>query len=95
MYAAIRRDEGAAAIAEVLVQESRALTAALGAIPGFISHAVIETDDGALVGMTICEDQAGLAAIDRLFGEWLASHVPEHPPSPRVTVGEVIVQKGL
>lgn len=95
MHAAIRRDEGAAAVAEALVRESRALAATVGAVPGFISHAVIETDDGALVSVCICEDAAGLAALDRLFDEWLAAHLPATPVAPHMTSGEVILQKGL
>lgn len=96
MYAAIRRDEGAASLADAIVRAGRALTIAAGEVPGFIAHAVIETSDGALVSVCICEDAAAVESVDRLLTNWLADqrgYAPARPP--QLTIGEVIVQKGL
>jgi hypothetical protein len=96
VYASIRRDEGAASAMTEGVGASRGLLAALGGIPGFISCAVIDAGDGALLSIGICEDEASLADVNRLLTGWLATHLtppPQRPP--RITTGEVVLQKGL
>jgi hypothetical protein len=96
MYASIRRDEGAASAIEEEVGASRGLMAALDGIPGFISCAVLDAGDGALLSIGICEDPASLEDVNRLLAGWLAAH-PTTPPRrpPRITTGEIIFQKGL
>jgi hypothetical protein len=91
----IRRDAGAAAVPETLMRAGRSLTAEMGNVPGFVSHAAFMTEDGALVSISICEDAAGLEAIGSLLGGWLSVNMPEARQQPDVVAGEIIMQRGL
>jgi hypothetical protein len=96
MHASIRHDLGSGWTVEETVRAGRALTAALGRVPGFISCALVETGDGGLTSICICEDQTGLEEARTLLADWLATAlVPADGSPPRVITGEVIVQKGL
>ena len=96
MRAMIRRDEGAAAVVDPLIRDARALSAAAGRVSGFIVHTILQTDDGALISVSICEDQVGLTELDQLFTTWLVGQAAVSArPAPRVISGDVILQKGL
>lgn len=95
MHAMIRRDAGAVADTEALMRAGRALTAEMGNVPGFVSHAAFTTEDGALVSISICEDAAGLEAIGSLLSGWLLANIPGRPQQPDVVSGEIIMQRGL
>ncbi len=96
MYAAIRRDIRATRTADDLVRAARALSAAFGQIPGFISWVLLESGDDALVSVSVCEDAAGLDHAGRLLTEWLdGQRVTPADRQPEIITGEVILQKGL
>jgi hypothetical protein len=95
MRAMIRRDAGAATVRETLMRAGRALTAEMRDVPGFVSHAAFTTEDGALVSVSICEDAAGLEAVESLLADWLSLNVPAVRQRPEVVTGEIIMQGGL
>jgi hypothetical protein len=96
MYATVRRDDRAVPAACEPAQAGRALTAALGHVPGFISCVLLDVGDGTLVSIVICEDPAGLEEAGRLLNDWLAAHFVVASDRPaQIIAGEVIVQKGL
>lgn len=96
MYAAIRHDVDASWTVEETVRAGRSLTAAFGDVAGFISYALLDTGDGGLVSITICEDQAALKEAHQVLNLWLAGHLAPSPGNPATVItGEVIVQRGL
>jgi hypothetical protein len=57
---------------------------------------VLDAGDGTLLSIGICEDRASLEDANRLLAGWLAAHfAPPADRPPRITTGEVILQKGL
>jgi len=97
VYATILRCGGAGS-ADGAVRAGRPLTAALGGVPGFVSLALLDAGQAGLVlvAVLVCEDEADLAAADRLVVRWAAEHL-DGPLShaAEVAIGEVIVQRGL
>jgi hypothetical protein len=74
----------------------RQLAFALAKVPGFVSYALLETADGVLASVSICETPGSLAEANRVLADWEAESLAlpaQRPPS--VSTGEVIMQLGL
>jgi hypothetical protein len=96
LYAMIRHDADAAWSVDETARAGRLLTAALSKVEGFVSCALVDTGDGGLVSIAICEDTAGLDAARRLLEGWLEAHLAPSTHHLTTTVaGDVIVQCGL
>jgi hypothetical protein len=96
MFATIRHDPDATWAADELARAGRSLTAALGDVAGFISCALLDTGDGGLVSIAICEDRVGLEEARQILDRWLSAHLAPAPGDPGTVIsGEVIVQRGL
>ncbi len=96
MHALIRHDADLSRSVDETVRAGRTLSAALGDVAGFISCALLDTGDGGLVSIAICDGPAGLDEALRLLDAWLADHLAPTPAHPTTVItGEVIVQRGL
>jgi hypothetical protein len=74
----------------------RGLTWVLGQAPGFIAYVVLATGDRVLTAVSVFETQAELEGADRLVARWVAQHLATAlPHPPRVTTGDVIIQRGM
>jgi hypothetical protein len=96
MHATICRYEPIGGPIDEVMRAGRGLTWVLGQAPGFIAYVVLDTGDGALTSVSVFETQAELEGADRLVARWLAEHLATAlPHPPRVTTGEVIIQRGM
>jgi hypothetical protein len=96
MHATVRRYEGTPRSPEEFRRSGRRLAPTLAKVPGFVSYALLETVDGVLASVSICETPASLAEANRVLAGWEAESLalPAHR-SPAVSTGEVIMQLGL
>lgn len=96
MHATIRHYAPGAGSGEDRVQAWRALATVLSGEAGFISCAVLATDDGGLAAISIFDDAATLAVADRRVEDWLAARASGLARQlAQVTTGEVVAQRGL
>ena len=96
LYATIGRYAGVTASIDAVMRAGRQLAFALSAAPGFVSYAVLDAGDGALVSVTVFDDRTSLEAADQLIVRWVAEHLAALLPClTEVIAGEVIVQRGM
>lgn len=96
LHATICRYDGVAGSIDEVMRAGRQLASALSQTPGFVSYAVLDVGDGALVSVTVFDDPTNLAAADQLIDRWVAEHLAAVlPRPPEVVGGEVIVQRGM
>lgn len=98
MYASIQRYDNVTALPDELMPAGRRHAAALQRVPGFVAYLLLDAGDGQLMAVSLFEDEADLLAAERVpaLDEWLqAERTPPAAGQPRVTRGEVVVQKGL
>jgi heme-degrading monooxygenase HmoA len=96
MYATIRRYPHPAGAPDELLRACRQLAAALSRAPGFVAYVLLEAGDGGLAAAGIFESRADWAAAEGLLARWEAEQgAALLPRPPRITGGEVVVQRGL
>ena len=96
MHATIARYGCETGATDEVVRAGRILAAALSKVPGFVSYALLDLGDGALISISIFEEQTELEAAVRLVGAWEVEQMEAVLPAriPLFT-GEVVVQKGM
>jgi hypothetical protein len=96
MHVTIRHYAPGAGSGEDRVHAWRVLATMLSGEAGFISCAVVETDNGGLAAVSLFDDVASLMAADRRLDDWLAEHGGDLALRlVQVTSGEVVAQRGL
>jgi hypothetical protein len=96
MYATIRRFPRIAGSPEDVTRAGRELAAVLCKVPGFVSYAVLEADDGGCTAVSVFESRADLDAADRLATQWIAEHAAGlWPDAPQIASGEIVAQRGI
>jgi hypothetical protein len=96
MHAAICCYENVVGPIDEVTRAGRALTALLSQAPGFISYAVLDSGCAALTSISVFETQAELEQGNRMVARWVAEHLAVAlPHPPRITSGEVILQRGI
>ena len=96
MHATIACYAGGPGATDEVVRAGRQLATALSKTPGFVSYALLDSGDGALVSICVFEQQTELEAADRLVGTWVLEQLGALlPAGPQVFTGEVVVQKGM
>lgn len=97
MYVAIRCYGNVSGSSDAAAQDGRELAAILGKTPGFVSFALLESDDGTFVSVSFFETQEALDGADHLIDRWASSGEGRRKliPTARFTRGEVIAQRGI
>jgi hypothetical protein len=96
MHAKIERYDLATAPPDAVITTGRRLAARLNGVRGFVAYLLLDAGDGAFVGVSIFEDEAGLAEDTALLGHSPTQQDGMLSPRPtRIVSGEVVVQKGL
>jgi hypothetical protein len=97
MYVAIRRYGNVAETSDAAAQDGRELSVILSKAPGFISFALMESDDGAFVSVSFFETEEALDGADQLIDRWavLGEGRRKLVPTARLTRGEVVAQRGV
>jgi hypothetical protein len=92
MYAVVRRYADASALADALVQHLEEVRSILIGVPGFKAYHALRTEDGGVVTMTVCEDQAGTQESSRRAAEWVRGNLTGISlPPPEITEGEAFL----
>ena len=93
MYAVVRRYTNASQLSDALVQHLDEIRTILSGVPGFKAYHALRTEDGGLVTMTVCEDQAGTQESSRRAAEWVRQNLTGAAmAAPEITEGEAFLQ---
>ena len=96
MYAMLRRHDGAPGSTEDLIREGRRLAGILSRESGFVAHVILEAREGGFASISIFDDAATLANAVGLIERWTETNLLDRLGGPvHVTIGEVVVQRGL
>jgi hypothetical protein len=96
MHARIQRFDDVAAMTDEVIPAGRRVAARLNRVPGFVAYLLLDAGDGVFVGVSVFEDEAGLAADTSLSPQWPVEQDSSIAPGQvHVMSGEVVVQKGL
>ena len=96
MHATICRYTPIVGSIEEVMRAGRGLSWVLGQASGFVAYVVLDTGDGALASVSVFETPAEREDANQLAARWVATHLATVlPQPPRVSTGEVIIQKGL
>ena len=92
MYAVVRRYTGASELADALVQHLEEVRGILTDVPGFKAYHALRAQDGSVVTMTVCEDQAGTQESSRRAAEWVRGNLAGLSLAPpEITEGEAFL----
>lgn len=93
MHAVIRSYSGAGAKAlfDVLEQNKAEVEKHLRTARGFVSYALVRTDDGGFT-VTICNDKSGTDESVQKAKEWVQKNAGNiGAPAPKITEGAVVI----
>ena len=95
MYASVRRYKTDPGSADELVRRvDEGFVPIVTKEPGFVAYHVLDAGDGALVSISVFEDQAGAEESDRMAADWVGENLTSLlPNAPEITAGEVRVHR--
>ena len=93
MYTVIRQYTGND-LRSVIAQNEGSLREMMSAIPGFRGYYMVQSGNGELATITVCEDKAGTEESNRRAAEWVKQHVPSSAnlSKPKIMEGETILE---
>ena len=92
MHASIRRYKSSD-VAEAGRRASEGFVPIASDMPGVSAWYLVDTGDGTLTTITLCDDAAAADASVKAAGEWVRDNIPDLVQgSPEVTNGEVLAQ---
>lgn len=78
-------------LADALAARADDIRAVIGEVPGFHAYYLVKTGEGT-VSVTVCDDEAGTAASNRVAAEWIAANMSGlGVAAPSVAAGEVLI----
>jgi hypothetical protein len=90
MYATFRVYSDAAGLADAVAENRAEIVEAFREIDGFRSYHIVKTGPASAASVTICDDQAGAEATNRVARDWIAANLGNLSiGAPEVHVGEV------
>jgi hypothetical protein len=97
MYATIRRYESIdqSRIGELTTKVDQSLVPRLSKLSGFAGYHLVEAGDGVLSSISFFDTSAQADESTRVVADWVRGEKLEKalPNQPKITVGEVVVQK--
>jgi hypothetical protein len=97
MYATIRRYEAIdqARASELVKKADETLAPSLSELPGFSGYFLIDAGNGVMSSISCFDTSAQADESTRLASNWVREHKLEKalPNPPKITSGEVVVQK--
>jgi hypothetical protein len=96
MHVALHRFEGVYGADEEIIRAANQLASVLSRREGFVSFALLDVGERAGVSITIFETQSELAEADECLDSWVVEHLAGWLSGPpKITTGEVVVQRGM
>ena len=96
LHATICCYDGVIGPIDEVMDVGRELATALSQASGFVSYALLDGGNGAIVSIYVFEDRTDLDAAEQIVGELKGHQRAEMLSNPtEVITGEVIVQRGM
>ncbi len=90
MYATIRIYSEAEGLADAVAANRAEILGLFGEISGFRSYYIVKTGPVSATSITVCDDQAGAEATNRVARDWITANLANLSISaPDVHLGEV------
>lgn len=90
MYATIRIYSEAEGLADAVAANKDEIVGLFREIDGFRGYHIVKTGPVSATSITVCDDQAGVEATNRIARDWIAANLANLSISaPDVHVGEV------
>ena len=95
MYASIRRYKvESKSVGEVFRQANEGFVPSISKVPGFVGYYGVDAGNGALVTISLFNNQTGAKESERLAAEWVGKNISHLIPAPpEITTGEVGMHK--
>ena len=92
MYATIRVYPGKSELAAELRRNQESVKSTMSAVPGFHAYYFVDTPDGGGASITVCDDQAGAEASNKVAADWIRANLPGLSIAPpAISAGEVVL----
>ena len=71
MYVVVRRYVGASKLIDAMVERQSDVKELISAVPGFRAYYAVNTGNGGVATITVCDDEAGTSESSRRAAEWV------------------------
>jgi hypothetical protein len=88
MYVVVRRYAGATKLVDAMVERQSEVKELISSVPGFKAYYAVNTGNGGVTTITVCDDQAGTSESSRRAAEWVRNNVSG------VTIGPPEISEG-
>jgi hypothetical protein len=80
-----------ASLADALAARADDIRAVIGEVDGFRAYYLVKGDQGT-ISITVCDDEAGTSASNRVAAEWLRENLPDLAVgAPNIAAGDVVI----
>jgi hypothetical protein len=82
MYVVVRRYVGASKLIDDTLERQSDVKELLSSVPGFRAYYGVNTGDGGVTTITVCDDEAGTSESSRRAAEWVRNNVSDLTIAP-------------
>jgi hypothetical protein len=82
MYVVVRRYVGASKLIDDTLERQSDVKELLSSVPGFRAYYGVNTGNGGVTTITVCDDQAGTSESSRRAAEWVRNNVSDLTIAP-------------
>ena len=82
MYVVVRRYVGASKLIDDTLERQSDVRELLSSVPGFRAYYGVNTGNGGVTTITVCDDQAGTSESSRRAAEWVRNNVSDLTIAP-------------
>jgi hypothetical protein len=80
-----------ATLADALAGRADEIRTVIGEVPGFRAYYLVKGDKGT-ISVTVCDDEAGTAASNRVAADWLRENLSDLAVgTPDIATGDVLI----
>ncbi len=80
-----------ATLADALASRADEIRSVIGEVPGFRAYYLVRGDQGT-ISVTVCDDEAGTAASNRVAADWLRENLSDLAiGTPNIAAGDVLI----
>jgi hypothetical protein len=82
MYVVVRRYVGASKLIEDTLERQSDVREVISSVPGFRAYYGVNTGNGGVTTITVCDDEAGTSESSRRAAEWVRNNVSDLTIAP-------------
>lgn len=80
-----------ASLGDALAARADDIRSVIGEVDGFRAYYLVKGDQGT-ISITVCDDEAGTSASNRVAAEWLRENLPDlSVGAPNIAAGDVLI----